>query len=220
MLFARSALSRNTCAVVPVVVEIFLPLRSAKLLIPWSVRTHSCAVANSTSSTRNILPCPRAGKFEITAPVVEHVDAAADHRLEELEPGRELHEIELDARASRSATVDAEPDLAVDRERVQVADLHLRARLRDRRRAERRGTPTDAAACRILRLIFIVVLLWSGRFSLRADCCACAAYSLITRSRICERSSLNSRVSCSDSVARIRERDFDDLADARWAARS
>ena len=69
MPFALSAVSRNTWAVVPVVVEIFLPFRSAKLWMPWSVRTQSCAVANSTSLMRNALPCPRAGKLESTAPV-------------------------------------------------------------------------------------------------------------------------------------------------------
>ena len=66
---ARSALSRKTWAVVPVVVEIFLPLRSAKLFTPRSSRTQSCAVANSTLLITNTLPWPRAGKFESTAPV-------------------------------------------------------------------------------------------------------------------------------------------------------
>ena len=37
---------------------------------PCSGCTQSWAVANSTSLMRNTLPCPRAGKFESTAPVV------------------------------------------------------------------------------------------------------------------------------------------------------
>jgi hypothetical protein len=54
---------------VPVVVEIWRPLRSSKRLMPWSSLTHSCAVANSTLLIRKTLPCPRAGKFDTTAPV-------------------------------------------------------------------------------------------------------------------------------------------------------
>ena len=64
----RSARSRKTCAVVPVVVEICLPFRSAIDLIESS-RTHSCAVAYSMLFSRKTLPWPRAGKFDTTAPV-------------------------------------------------------------------------------------------------------------------------------------------------------
>src|SRR5438034_2822394 len=70
-MLARRALSRNTWAVVPVAVAIRLPLRSSNDLMPWSERTHSCAVATSMSLIRNTLPCPRAGKFESTAPVAK-----------------------------------------------------------------------------------------------------------------------------------------------------
>ena len=64
----RSARSRKTCAVVPVVVEICLPFRSASDLIASS-RTQSWAVAYSMLLTRKTLPWPRAGKLETTAPV-------------------------------------------------------------------------------------------------------------------------------------------------------
>jgi hypothetical protein len=43
----------------------------------------------------------------------------ADHRLEELEPGGELHQVELDAFLREAAAIDARPDLAVDGERVR-----------------------------------------------------------------------------------------------------
>ena len=65
----RSARSKNTCAVVPVVVEILAPLRSAMVLMPESSRTHSWAVAYSMLFIKNALPCPRAGKLDSTAPV-------------------------------------------------------------------------------------------------------------------------------------------------------
>src|SRR3954469_8257834 len=46
-----------------------LPLRSANVLMPAPECTQSWAVATSMSLTRKTLPCPRAGKFESTAPV-------------------------------------------------------------------------------------------------------------------------------------------------------
>ena len=64
----RSARSRKTCAVVPVVVAICLPFRSAIDLIESS-RTQSCAVAYSMLLSRKTRPWPRAGKLETTAPV-------------------------------------------------------------------------------------------------------------------------------------------------------
>jgi hypothetical protein len=48
----------------------------------------------------------------------EHVDAAADHRLEQFESRRELDEIGLDAVRGKRAAIHAEPDLSVDGQRV------------------------------------------------------------------------------------------------------
>ena len=67
-LLARGA--SRTWAVVPLVVAIFLPLRSAMELMPTFGFTHIWAVAHSTSLMRNTLPWPRAGKLDSTAPVV------------------------------------------------------------------------------------------------------------------------------------------------------
>ena len=67
--FFVNAVSRKTCAVVPIEVAIFLPFSSSNDDTPIAGLTHSCAVANSTSLMRNTLPWPRAGKFETTAPV-------------------------------------------------------------------------------------------------------------------------------------------------------
>ena len=61
----------------------------------------------------------------------EDVEAAADHRLEQLEAGRELDQLEVEAALRPRARLLAEPDLAVDRGRVQVADAQLGARLRE-----------------------------------------------------------------------------------------
>ena len=55
----------------------------------------------------------------------QHVEAAADHGLEELEAGRELAQLEIEALLGPGARLLAEPDLAVDRRRVQVADAQL-----------------------------------------------------------------------------------------------
>jgi len=74
----------------------------------------------------------------------QHLDAAADHRLEELEARGELHEVELDVVLREIAAVDSGPDLAVDRQRVQVADLHLRAALRDGRHTEHADARAEA----------------------------------------------------------------------------
>jgi hypothetical protein len=60
----------------------------------------------------------------------QHVEAAADHRLEQLEAGGELDQLEVEAALGPRARLLAEPDLAVDRRRVQVADAQLGARLR------------------------------------------------------------------------------------------
>jgi len=61
----------------------------------------------------------------------EDVEAAADHRLEQLEAGRELDQLHVEAALRPRARLLAEPDLAVDRGRVQVADAQLGARLRE-----------------------------------------------------------------------------------------
>ena len=73
--------------------------------------------------------------------------------------------------------------------------------------------PTAAAVCRN-RLRFISIVSSSGCWAetptrvnvsrhcvlSACDCCACAAYSRMTRSRRCARNSLNARVSCSASA--------------------
>ena len=57
-------------AVVPSVVMTFLPLRSATVEMPLSPCTNSRAVAVSREFSMKILPCPCAGKFEVTPPMI------------------------------------------------------------------------------------------------------------------------------------------------------
>ena len=59
------------------------------------------------------------------------VEAAADHGLEELEAGRELDQLQIEPAFAPRARLLAEPDLAIDGRRVQVADPQLGARLRE-----------------------------------------------------------------------------------------
>ena len=92
------------------------------------------------------MPWPRAGKLEMTAPVDEHVEAAADHGLEELEAGLELLELRLEAVLVEGAEMIGEPHLAVDGQRVQVADADLGLGLRDGGRAEGRDAGDGAGA--------------------------------------------------------------------------
>jgi hypothetical protein len=61
----------------------------------------------------------------------QDVEAAADHRLEQLEAGRELDQLHVQPALGPGARLLAEPDLAVDRGRVEVADAQLGARLRE-----------------------------------------------------------------------------------------
>ena len=65
-----SAWCTRLCAVVPRVVAIFLPFRSAMVLMPAFGFTQIWPVAHSMSLTRKTLPWPRAGKLESTPPVV------------------------------------------------------------------------------------------------------------------------------------------------------
>ena len=75
----------------------------------------------------------------------EDVEAAADHRLEQLEAGRELDQLHVEAALGPRARLLAEPDLAVDGGRVQVADAQLGARLGERWPAK---PASDAAPAR------------------------------------------------------------------------
>ncbi len=106
------------------------------------------------------LPLPAGGEVRDDGAGDQHLDAAADHRLEQLEAGGELHEIELDVVLPERAPVDAEPDLAVHGERMQVADLHLRAGLGDGRRAEHADARADAHGRRRLQELSAVHFHW------------------------------------------------------------
>jgi hypothetical protein len=122
-----SALSRNTCAVVPVVVEIFWPFRSASDLMPESSRTHSCAVAYSTLLIRKTLPCPRAGKFDTTAPVESMSRLPPIMAWNSSRPVVKAISSSSSPCLAKLPDLLAGPDLAVHRGGVQVAHLHLGA---------------------------------------------------------------------------------------------
>src|SRR6516164_11658046 len=76
----------------------------------------------------------------------EHIKAAADQRLEKLEAGVELAQLELESLAVERAPVHAGPDLTIDGERVQIADADLRPGLRERGR--RQSAESQPQRCR------------------------------------------------------------------------
>ena len=174
--------------------------------------------------SRNTLPWPRAGKLETHGAGGQHVEAAADHGLEQLEAGRELDQLEVEAAAWPScptagrARSGRRPPACAGSRRCTLVRAWAKAPA---------AKPASAAAAapawrRVLRRRVMVRLLWCrvaieriNRRSCAPACRACASYSCITRSRICARSAAKRGSSCTDSVARVAERHVDHRADAR-----
>ena len=135
----------------------------------------------------------------------EHVEAAADHGLEKLEAGRELGQLELEAALGPRTRLLADPDLAVDGGRVQVADAQLRLGLREDRAGEagERGGggggagPEEGSAAKGHVISCGVVVVY--RSGAGADCLACASYSSLTSARMRARSSVKRRSSWIDA---------------------
>ncbi len=75
----------------------------------------------------------------------EHVEAAANQRLEDFEAGVELAQLKVEPLLLEGAAVHAGPDLAVDRDGVEIADTHLGLGLRDRGRCGGEGPQGKAA---------------------------------------------------------------------------
>ena len=69
----------------------------------------------------------------------EHVKAATDQSLEDFEAGVELAKLQIEALFVKTATVHACPDLAVDGNRMQIADTNLGFGLRNRGRGGGEG---------------------------------------------------------------------------------
>ena len=91
----------------------------------------------------------------------QHVEAAADQRLENLEAGVELAQFEIEALLVEDAAVHAGPDLAVDGDRMQIADADFGLGLRDGGRGSRKAAERDAGGCgQKLSSIHGVLLRW------------------------------------------------------------
>ena len=89
----------------------------------------------------------------------EHVQAAADQCLEDFEAGVELAQLKLDAVLVEEALVYSRPDLAVDGNRVKVADTDFGLCLCQRGRGE--TAKRQAHRCRQkLSSMHGVVFLW------------------------------------------------------------
>ena len=137
----------------------------------------------------------------------EHVEAAADHGLEQLQSGLEQLEFGLEPVLVEGAEMVGEPHLAIDGQRVQVADADLGLGLRDGRRADGRDAGQGAGAlqeCSAVDDHGFPPLRLDQVIAVRAAAPA-AAYSCMTRSRTWARSSPNSGLSCSALGARIGE---------------
>ena len=128
---------------VPVVVEILPALQVGEVLDPLVLPHPELRGGELDVVDQEDLALTAGREIRHDGAGGQHVEAAADHRLEQLEAGGELDRLELDALASRSAVVDAGPDLAVHRRRVQVAQLDLGLGLA--RRLARPTVASDAA---------------------------------------------------------------------------
>ena len=90
------------------------------------------------------MPCPRAGKVRQHGAGRQHVEAASDQGLEYLKAGIELTQFEVEPLFVKKPAVHPGPDLAVDRDRMQIADADLGLGLRDGGRGSRKSAERDA----------------------------------------------------------------------------
>ena len=110
-------------AVVPSVVITFLPLRSATEEMPLSFCTNSRAVAVSRELSMKILPWPWAGKFEVTPPMIATSMLPPASAWLSSMPVSNGGRLDVQPGVGPLALGLAEPQLVVDRDGVQVADL-------------------------------------------------------------------------------------------------
>ena len=127
--------------------------------------------------------CGKVGKHGASR---EHVEAAADHGLEKLEPGVELTQLEVESLLCEALPLHPDPDLTVDRKRVEIADPHLPGALA---KARKRRAVSRCARCQSegLSAVDHDCPPWAPVHSESAAgraCFCCAWNSAITASRI------------------------------------
>ena len=83
-------------------------------------------------------------KIRKHGPGGQHVEAAADQGLKDLEPGVELAQFQLESLLVEDAAVHSGPDLTVDRHRMQIAHANFRLCLCDGWRRHRKSAQRDA----------------------------------------------------------------------------